>query len=61
MQFTPADSTIAFELEEQRIMKETERESSRGPAIGDDSLLDGSMMDGTCMNDTALLDQVKQC
>ncbi len=59
MQFTPADSTIAFELEEQRIMKDSERENSRSPAIGDDSLLDGSMMDATCLNDTAILDQVR--
>ena len=62
MQFTPADSTIAFELEERRIFEEMEREMSKSSPVGDDTLLDGSLMENTgieSMNDTALLDQVR--
>ena len=61
MQFTPADSTMVFELNEKRIMEEAiMRENENKSPDGDETaLLEGTMCDNTVnMNDTDLLDQV---
>lgn len=56
MQFTPADSTMVFELEEKRIMEEMRNKSPDGDET---ALLEGTMCETTVnMDDTALMDQV---